>query len=305
MIAPRVVESRVVEPRVIEPRVIERGDAAYPEAALRALRHPPERLYALGKPAALDGAPERLVAIVGTRDASPYGIRVATELGRAFAAAGIGVVSGLARGIDSAAHRAALEAGGWTIAVLGTGVDVPYPAAHRALHARLAADGLVLSENEPGTPAAPGCFPRRNRIIAALAKVTIVVEAPYKSGAVNTASQAFALCRTVAAVPGPIDSPRSAGSNQLLRDSAHVIATVDDALGFYGVSRNRTGARPELGNLEAQIWDVLAAGSATPDVLGERAGLSVRQVLEGVARLEVCGLVQQGAGGEVERVAIG
>lgn len=286
------------------PRLIERGDAAYPEAALCVLRHPPERLYALGDPAALDGAPERVVAIVGTRDASPYGIRVATELGRAFTAAGIVVVSGLARGIDSAAHRAVLEAGGRTVAVLGTGVDVPYPVAHRALHAELAARGLVLSESEPGTPAKAGCFPRRNRIIAALAKVTIVVEAPYQSGAMNTAGQAVELGRTVAAVPGPIDAARSAGSNLLLRDGAHVLATVDDALGLLGVSRNHTGAAPALGALEAQVWDALAAGSAPAEVLGNRAGLSLRQVLEGVARLELCGLVQQSAGGEVERLVI-
>lgn len=280
---------------------LEAGDAAYP-AALRDLRDPPARLYFLGDPRTLEAAPERLVAIVGTRDASPYGMRVATELATAFADAGIGVVSGLARGIDSAAHRAALEARGRTVAVLGTGVDVPYPAAHRGLHQELAIRGLVLSEFEPGTRARLGCFPRRNRIIAALAKLTIVVEAPYKSGAINTATQALDLGRLVAAVPGPIDTARSAGSNQLLRDGAHVLATVDDALNFYGVSRNRTGSKPALGDLEAQVWDALSEGGAPPEVLGARAGLSVRKVLEGVARLELCGMVQQSAAGEVERL---
>ena len=284
------------------PGIVRRGERDFPPALLD-LDNPPKQLHFLGTIEALEGAPDRLVAIVGTRDPSPYGLRVATQLARSLAAAGIGVVSGLARGIDAAAHRSAMEAGGWTVAVLGTGVDVPYPASHRELHGEIAREGLVLSEFEPGTRAQKGSFPRRNRIIAALAKVTIVVEAPYKSGAVNTATQAFGLCRTVAAVPGPIDSARSAGSNLLLRDGAHVIATVDDALGFYGkASQMDTDSVPALGELEAQVWDALAPGSASPELLGMRAGLPVRQVLEGVARLELCGMVQQGAGGEVERL---
>ena len=286
------------------PGIVRRGERIFP-AALLDLDNPPEQLHFLGTIEALDGAPDRLVSIVGTRDPTPYGLRVASELARAFAAAGIGVVSGLARGIDAAAHRAAMEAGGWTIAVLGTGVDVPYPASHRELHGEIAREGLVLSECEPGTPAQKGCFPRRNRIIAALAKVTIVVEAPYKSGAVNTATQAFGLCRTVAAVPGPIDSARSAGSNLLLRDGAHVLATVDDALGFYGEAlRKDTASMPALGELEAEVWAALSSGSASPELLGMRTGLPVRQVLEGVARLELCGMVQQGALGEVERLVM-
>jgi DNA processing protein len=284
--------------------VLRSGESGYP-AALLDLDNPPRQLHFAGTIEALDGAPDRLVAIVGTRDPTPYGLRVTAQLARAFAVAGIGVVSGLARGIDAAAHRAAMEAGGWTIAVLGTGVDVPYPASHRELHGEIAREGLIVSECEPGTPAQKGCFPRRNRIIAALAKVTIVVEAPYKSGAVNTATQAFGLCRTVAAVPGPIDSARSAGSNLLLRDGAHVIATVDDALGFYGtVSRNDTVPIPALGELEAQVWDALSSGSASAEVLGMRTGLPVRHVLEGVARLELCGMVQQGTDGEVERLVM-
>ncbi len=280
--------------------MLRRGETGYPDALLE-LRQPPVELFFLGNPRSLDGAPGRLVAIVGTRDASPYGLRVAAELARAFVASGIGVISGLARGIDSAAHRAAIESGGNTIAVLGTGIDVPYPAAHRALHASVARTGLVLSEYEPGTPARQGCFPRRNRIIAALARVTIVVEAPFKSGAVNTATQALDLGRTVAAVPGPIDSPKSAGSNLLLREGAQVIASVEDALGLYGVSRNRPERRPPTGGIEEKVWNALSDGPANPDTLGARAGLPVRQVLEGVARLELTGLIRQLEGGEVGR----
>jgi DNA processing protein len=195
-----------------------------------------------------------------------------------------------------------LEAGGKTIAVMGTGVDVPYPAAHRGLHAEIAAKGLVVSENEPGTPAVQGCFPRRNRIIAGLARVTIVVEAPYKSGAINTATQALDAGRVVAAVPGPIDSPRSAGANLLLRDGAQVIHSIDDALMLYGLSRGRKDEGPTLGALETAVWDALADGPAPVELLTARAGLGVRQVLEGIARLELTGMVRQQPGGAIERI---
>lgn len=284
-------------------REIGRSESVYPKA-LAELKRPPDPLYAIGDESILRLAPDRLVAIVGTRDATPYGQRVAVALAQAFVAAGIGVVSGLARGIDSAAHRAVLEAGGRTVAVMGTGVDVPYPVGHRSLHAEIGAKGLVLSENEPGTPAMLGCFPRRNRIIAALARVTIVVEAPYKSGAINTATQALELQRDVAAVPGPIDSPRSAGSNLLLRDGAQVIHSVDDALMLYGVSRGGKADGLSLGALESAVWEALAAGAAPVETLSGRAGLTVRQVLEGVARLEMVGLVRQQPGGSIERVRI-
>ena len=284
-------------------REIGRGDEDFPQA-LRETQRPPESIFVIGDETILRLAPNRLVAIVGTRDASPYGLRVAAALAEAFTKAGVGVVSGLARGIDSAAHRAALEAGGKTIAVMGTGVDVPYPVGHRRLHAEIAAKGLVLSENEPGSPAGPGCFPRRNRIIAGLARVTIVVEAPYKSGAINTATQALEAGRVVAAVPGPIDSPRSAGANLLLRDGAQIIHSIDDALMLYGLSRARKDESPAPGGVESIIWDALAAGPAPVELLTSRCGLTVRQVLEGIARLELCGMVQQRANGSIERIKI-
>lgn len=284
-------------------REIGRGDDDYPQA-LEELRHPPESIFTIGDASILRMAPNRLVAIVGTRDASPYGVKVAAALATAFTNAGVGVVSGLARGVDSAAHRAVLAAGGKTVAVMGTGVDVPYPVGHRGLHAEIAANGLVISENEPGSPAAPGCFPRRNRIIAGLARVTIVVEAPYKSGAINTATQALDADRVVAAIPGPIDSPRSAGSNLLIRDGAQIIHAIDDALMLYGLTRARQDDGPAVGGVESVLWDALAAGPATVDLLTARSGLDVRHVLEGIARLELCGMVQQQAGGSIERIRI-
>ncbi|MCC7001534.1 MAG: DNA-protecting protein DprA [Gemmatimonadaceae bacterium] len=201
----------------------------------------PAGLWCLGDAAALESAPVQHVAIVGTREATPYGIRIAEQLAAAAARAGLVVVSGLARGIDAAAHRAALQAGGRTIGVQGTGVDVPYPASHRALHAALAERGTVLSEMEPGTGATPGCFPRRNRLIAALCQVTVVVEAPFKSGAINTATQALELGRTVAAVPGRVDDTTAQGSNQLIRDGAQVIAEVADLLALFSIHPGRGG----------------------------------------------------------------
>jgi DNA processing protein len=234
-------------------------------------------------------------------------MRTATALAEAFVAAGIGVVSGLARGIDSAAHRAALAAGGKTIAVMGTGVDIPYPVGHRALHAEIAEKGLVISENEPGMHAYEGCFPRRNRIIAALARVTIVVEAPYKSGAINTATQALELARVVAAVPGQIDSARSAGCNLLIRDGGLIIHSIDDALMLYGKTAEggrRMAGRAEMGSLEADVWEALSVGDATADMIAERAGLDIRKVLEGIARLELNGMVQQQLDGSIARIKI-
>ena len=282
------------------------GDESYPPA-LNDLKRPPSPLYTIGDETLLSLAPNRLVAIVGTRNASPYGMRTATALAEAFVAAGIGVVSGLARGIDSAAHRATLAAGGKTIAVMGTGVDIPYPVGHRALHAEIAEKGLVVSENESGMHAYEGCFPRRNRIIAALARVTIVVEAPYKSGAINTATQALELGRIVAAVPGPIDSARSAGCNLLIRDGGQIIHSIDDALMLYGKTAEggrRTAARAEMGSLEADVWEALGAGDATADQIAERAGLDIRKVLEGIARLELNGMVQQQLDGSIARIKI-
>lgn len=284
-------------------RELRSGEQGYPAVFLER-EGGPKSLFLIGNETILEMAPNRLVAIVGTRDASPYGVRVTAALAEAFVGAGIGVVSGLARGVDAAAHRATLEAGGKTIAVMGTGVDVPYPAAHRGLHAEVAAKGLVISEHKPGTPAGPGCFPRRNRLIAALARVTIVVEAPYKSGAINTANQAMEAGRVVAAVPGPIDSPRSAGANLLLRDGAQMIHSVDDALMLYGLVRGRKDGSPAPGSLDSAVWEALASGSAPVAELGIMAGLSVRQVLEGVARLELNGMVRQGANGDIERVRI-
>jgi DNA processing protein len=195
-------------------RIVEIGDEAYP-ARLLDLPRPPKRLWWHGDLDLLNG---KVVAVVGTRRATQYGRRMTAEIAGALARAGVTVVSGMALGIDAVAHRAALDATGGTVAVLGTGADVAYPRAHVALHAEIAERGAVLSELPPGAHSHRGSFPERNRIIAALAGATIVIEAPLDSGALITANRALELGRDVAVIPGPIDSPQSQGSNALLRD---------------------------------------------------------------------------------------
>lgn len=273
------------------------GDVEYP-ASLRDLRDGPTRLFALGSRGTLD-APA--VAIVGTRNATAYGERVTSELAAALAAAGACVVSGMARGIDACAHQAALAAEGRTAAVLGTGVDVAYPVQHRALHARIAAAGLVCSELPPGAPPRAGSFPKRNRLIAALAEVTIVVEAGVRSGALITADCALELGRTVAAVPGPIDAPASAGSNLLIRDGAVAVTSVDDALALLHLSRPARDRQHELTRDEQAVWDALAAGALDVDALTARSALPARQCLAAITALELAGVVQCELTGEVRR----
>lgn len=277
----------------------EKGSALYP-ADLLDLASPPSELYAMGGEAAL--ATPR-VAIVGTRNSTAYGERVTRSLTRSLVRAGISIVSGMARGIDGAAHRTALEEGGRTVAVLGTGIDVPYPVGHRQLHRAIAESGLVVSENPPGMRAHKGAFPRRNRIIAALAPVTIVIEAGFRSGALNTASQALELGRVVAAVPGPIDSEQSRGSNQLLRDGAVLIAAADDALALLGVSppADSRASTPLLPETEQKVWDALDGGFSGMDALPAATGLAIAECLAAVTSLEILGLVECSLAGEVRR----
>jgi DNA processing protein len=276
-----------------------RGSAAYPRELLD-LQIPPSELYAIGDASVLTGP---RVSIVGTRDSTAYGERITRTLTRTLVRSGVTVISGMARGIDGAAHRTALEEGGKTVAVLGTGIDVPYPVGHRQLHQAIAERGLVVSENPPGMRAHKGAFPKRNRIIAALAPVTIVVEAGFRSGALNTASQALELGRIVAAVPGPIDSDQSRGSNQLLRDGAVLIAAADDALALLGISppKDANQAPPVLPESEQRVWDALVGGLTEMDSLPATTALSMAECLAAVTSLEILGLVECSLAGEVRR----
>jgi DNA processing protein len=280
---------------------VQRWTRASPEypSELNDLANPPRELYTIGRVSAL--AMPR-VAIVGTRNSTAYGERITRTLTRALVRGGVSIVSGMARGIDAAAHRTALEQGGNTVAVLGTGVDVPYPVGHRLLHRTIAEHGLVVSENPPGTKAAQGAFPKRNRIIAALAPVTIVVEAGFRSGALNTASQAIELGRVVAAVPGPIDSDQSRGSNQLLRDGAVLIAAPEDALALLGVSLPKVAPPPPLlPESEQKVWDAIAEGFVGTDSLPASTGLTMAECLAAITSLEIIGLVECSLAGEIRR----
>lgn len=276
------------------------SDPSWPNALGDLAADEPRQLHLLGNPDLLH-APHGLVAIVGTRDATPYGERTADSLAFAFASAGVPVVSGLARGIDAAAHRGALRGGGRTIAVLGTGVDVPYPVGHRSLHEAIAAAGLVIAEQEPGSKANQGSFPNRNRIIAALARLVIVVEAPHKSGAMNTVDHAIALGRTVAAVPGPIDSPKSAGTNWLIGTGSQVIATIEDALSLLGVHASSLPPASDLEPVEAEVLAGVPSSGAYLDEIAISSRLPVRQAGVVLTALELKGRVWLGSDGRVSR----
>lgn len=248
-------------------------DEAYPPL-LRETSQPPWVLYALGRLELLD---RPAVAVVGTRTPTAYGNRTAEELGRTLAEAGAAVVSGLARGIDGSAHKGALSAGGSTIAVVGGGPDVVYPPEHRPLHAELAEKGLILSEFPPGTRISPGLFPLRNRIIAGLSLATVVVEAALRSGSLITADQALEESRDVFAVPGPISSPKSRGTNELIRQGAKIVTEPADIVREYPsyfalppAGSAASGSLPALPPLSAEEARLLAAfpdGPVTLDTL--------------------------------------
>lgn len=278
-------------------QLLHAGAPGFPPS-LRELDPPPPVLWIEGRAELLS---KPAVAIVGTRNATRYGERMATTLAGALARAGMVIVSGMARGVDGLAHRAALDAGGLTVAVLGTGVDVPYPAGHRLLRDAIAERGAVISEALPGAAAMPGGFPRRNRLIAALASLTIVVEAGERSGALITSTHALELGRTVAAVPGPIDSPQSAGSNHLIRDGAMVIASVADALALVGRTAPVAFRAPPDDPDAALAWRALENGAMDLDTLAARSKLPASRCLAAVTRLELSGAVECELTGTIRR----
>jgi DNA processing protein len=261
---------------------------------LRAIHDPPAQLYLRGA-----GPPELLTlpsaAIVGARACSPYGSQVARMLGRELAAAGLVVISGLARGIDGEAHRGALAAGGHTVAVLGCGIDRDYPAAHTALAAAIAERSLLVSEYEPGVEPAPWRFPARNRIIAGLAVATVVVEARERSGALITADFALEEGREVFAVPGEITSALSAGTNDLLRLGATPLTCASDVLELFDLVPAGSGA-PELSAEAARTLERLQAGAASADELARATGLGVAAITAALVELELAGAAVEGEG---------
>jgi DNA processing protein len=273
-------------------RWVPRSDAAYP-ARLRTIHDPPLGLFVRGA-ADLDLLSAPCVAVVGARACSPYGAAVAAELGRGLARAGVVVVSGLARGIDGAAHRGALEAGA-TVAVLGCGVDRDYPRAHRTLAAAIAERGLILSEYPPGVEPAPWRFPARNRIVAGLCDATVVVEARERSGALITADLALDEGREVLSVPGEITSLLSKGTNHLLRLGAIPVTCLGDVLAVVGIvpaPARLPAVEPRLEAVRAAVADAPAAA----DQLVRSTGLSPGEVSAALTELELAGAVVQADG---------
>jgi DNA processing protein len=274
-----------------------RHDDRYPPG-LRDAGDAPWALLGRGAPALLEAIePEAAVTIVGSRRATSYGREVARDLARELATAGLVVVSGLAFGIDACAHRGALDAGGKTIAVLGCGPDTSYPAAHRSLWRKIAETGAVISELPPGSTPWRWSFPARNRIMAALADMTVVVEAAARSGSLITADLAAELGRDLGAVPGPVTARASAGPNELLAGGACVVRGAQDVLDAMlgaGVRPFRRTGPPlddELATVLAAVEALAGAsdGSVTADAVAAAGELPAGHVAAALARLELLG----------------
>src|SRR6059036_259205 len=277
------------------------ADEHYP-AWLRTIPDPPPVLYCDGS---MEPGDRQAVAIVGSRQATPYGLRVTDALARELSRLGFTIVSGFARGIDAAAHRAALASGGRTVAVLGCGLDVDYPSGHASLHAEIAGSGAVLTEFAPGTPPRATNFPRRNRIISGLALGVVVVEAADDSGSLITARLALEQGREVFAVPGPIDVPTSRGPHGLLKQGAKLVETVDDIVEellpqldrpLQTLKTEPIAALPEHVELSPSERTVLEVMSREPlhlDDLTERSRLTTPAVAGILLGLELKALVKQ------------
>ena len=305
--AARARGSRADEALVAD--ALERSDAIGAQVIPMTADHYPRTLHDLGDPPPvvfLRGRTELLdgpsVALVGSRRATAYGRRTAARLASALARSGAVVVSGMALGVDGEAHRGALDAGGDTVAVLGNGPDVAHPSSHARLFRSILETGLVVSEFAPGTPPLAHHFPRRNRIMAALSRVVVVVEAAARSGALITARHALDLGREVLAVPGPIDAPTSAGANELLRDGAHPVLGPEEilrALGLPVVARAAVGPAP--GTDAAALWEILSPAPEDVDALARRTGLPARRALVALSALEIEGLAVQSSGARFAR----
>ena len=308
-------------------RILTIQDAEYP-SRLKNIYDPPCLLYIKGRLPAFDETVA--VAVVGTRDCTPYGIQCAEKLSYGLTNGGAVVVSGLAKGIDAAASRGALRAGGMTAAVLGNGLDVYYPAESRYLYEDVAAAGVLISEFPPGTEPAKHHFPARNRIISGLCLATLVVEAPEKSGALITAETANEQGRDVFAVPGPIDAPASVGCNRLIRDGAGLVSDAWDilqeyearfpeklreheakeqpkTLGYQARQKEEPKAVPPTLSLsrgdvtltddQIALLQILSDEEpALVDDLIEQTGIPTRRVLSALTVLEIENLVQQHSG---------
>jgi DNA processing protein len=282
------------------------GDTRYP-AALAAIHDPPPMLWTRGRAESLRGP---MVAIVGSRAASPYALQVARKLGADLARRNVTVVSGMARGVDSAAHQGALDGGGATIAVFGCGVDVIYPPEHARLAARIRERGALISEFPPETPPLPPHFPQRNRIISGLSLAVVIVEAAKKSGSLITARFALDQGREVLAVPGNILGGRNSGAHALLRDGAKIVEGADDILeeiqtGMADEGRGMSGA-DESNSVDSASQDPVLRHMTFGepydlDELSALSGMDRIKLLQRLLELELAGAIQRVDGGRFVR----
>lgn len=296
------IDKEIQRARAAGIKMIPFSDAAYP-ASLRAIADPPPLLYVKGE---LHDNDSRAIAIVGSRSASDYGRRIARDLARGLASFGFTVVSGMARGIDGMAHESALQAGGRTLAVLGSGVDRAYPPEHEMLYRRISENGAVISELPMGARPVAFNFPARNRLISGLSLGVVVVEATEKSGSLITASLAAEQGREVFAVPGEAGASRSRGSHRLIRQGAKLVETVEDIIEEIApqLSRRNGDAAPASARslpensspAARQIFALLKETSLQVDQVIEQSGLPAPQVLQVLLDLELQGFVCQTPG---------
>jgi len=295
------IDKEIQRARAAGIKMIPFSDAAYP-ASLRVIADPPPLLYVKGE---LRDNDSKAIAIVGSRSASDYGRRIARDLARGLASFGFTVVSGMARGIDGMAHESALQAGGRTLAVLGSGVDRAYPPEHEMLYRRISDSGAVISELPMGARPIAFNFPARNRLISGLSLGVVVVEATEKSGSLITASLAAEQGREVFAVPGEAGASRSRGSHRLIRQGAKLVETVEDIIEEIAPQLSRRGdaapasvrSLPEnSGPAARQIFALLKETSLQVDQVIEQSGLPAPQVLQVLLDLELQGFVCQTPG---------
>jgi DNA processing protein len=283
-------------------RIFVPDDVDYPEL-LRHIPDPPPVVFTVGDASLLT---RPAAAVVGSRDHSSYGADVCRRITGAAAGAGAVIVSGMARGLDAVAHTAALESGGSTIGVLGNGHGVIYPSANRKLYEQVAASGLLVSEFPPGERPHAGSFPRRNRLISGLSRVTVVIEAAIGSGALITAGTALDQGREVMAVPGNITSPTSIGCNRLIRDGATPLLEPGDLMQHFPelaqpADSESIMSAPEplpeaLSGAERELAVLVEMVPLHPDELANRSGRPIAEVLSILCGLEIAGIVEQGPG---------
>jgi len=280
-------------------RILAYSDPSYP-AFLREIHNPPMVLFVKGREIPLE---KTFIGVVGSRNPTHYGRKAAEKIALGLARRGAGVVSGLARGIDAAAHRGCVTGNGFTIGVLGTGIDVVYPSSNRALFLQIEEKGAIVSEFPIGTPPEPRNFPIRNRIISGLSRGTVVVEATRKSGSLITASLALDQGRDVFAVPGSIDSFKSTGTHFLIKQGAKLIENAEDILcefGFVGkgvagtvIPRNPDGTFRDMDPLERKIYEVIGDYPVHMDDIVRLANMEAGKVAGILMRMELEGIVKQ------------